>query len=296
MKNVFKSFAEFGKTAKQEQVQGLKQQIDGIFEKSIKDDFDSIPVGSFKSNLPEINSISFVRPNSEGGVLYAVIYSNDKEGRQISHNWAVLKNGSIYPKDKIPSELGKYQQEEIALEIASLLERLGPSFIHLTNLDVIPLQDEGAKREKSAGAADGGDDMESPIDCEREKFLRSQRGAMFEFANRSIGFRGYRGLLFQNFIYLENPLRNNAAFIVDLPEEIDFEVIERELVMKNSEVGEKKVSKEEIREEVLKRYWKPISEKAKTRKELVAMGAQRFVHTPETWQENIGKAIAERTK
>ena len=76
----FKSFAEFGKTVKQERVDNFKQQIDGIFEKSIKDDFDSIPVGSFKSNLPEINSISFVRPSDSesGDVLYAIIFSNNK--------------------------------------------------------------------------------------------------------------------------------------------------------------------------------------------------------------------------
>ena len=291
MNTKFKSFAEFGRTAKQERVQSLKQQIDGIFEKSIKDDFDSIPVGSFKSNLPEINSISFVRPTSESGdVLYAVIYSSDKEERKISHNWSVLRNGNIYPKDKIPVELGKYQQEEIALEIASLLERINPAFIHLTNLDVIPLQDEGESREIVGGPT--GPSVERPIDPAREEFLQSQRGAKFEFANRDIGFKGYKGVVFPKFIYLENPFRGNAAFVIDLPEEIDFEAIEKELAVK---VGEGvRVSKDDVRETVLERYWQPISDKAKTRKELVALGAQRFIHTPETWQENIGKAISER--
>ncbi len=293
MNKPFKSFAELGKTVKQEKIQGLKQQIDNIFEKSIKDDFDSIPVGSFKSNLPEINSISFIRPTSErgGDVLYAVIYSSDKEGRKISHNWAVLRNGNIYPKDRIPSELGKYQQEEIAFEIAGLLERINPAFIHLTDLDVIPLHDEGSEREPVQKTDGGG---ERPIDPEREQFLQSQRGAMFEFANREIGFKGYKGLVFPTFIYLENPFKDNAAFIVDLPEKIDIEAIEKELAVKAGEGV--KVSKDDIREAVLKRYWQPISEKAKTRKELVALGAQRFIHTPETWQDNIRQAIAERTK
>lgn len=294
MTTKFKSFAEFGKTVKQERVDNLKQQVDSIFEKSIKDDFDSIPVGSFKSNLPEINSISFIRPDSENGdVLYAVIFSKNKEGVKTSHNWAILRNGNIYPKDKIPTELGKYQQEEIALEIAGLLERIGPSFIHLTDLDVIPLQDEGESREASSGPR--GPSIEKPIDPAREQFLQSQRGARFEFANRDIGFKGYKGLLFDKFIYLENPYKDNAAFMVDLPERIDFEIIEKELIAKKSEADEElKVSKDEIRKEVLRRYWEPISKKAKTRKELVALGAQRFVHTPETWQENIRKAIESR--
>lgn len=289
----FKSFAEFGKAAKQEEVKNLKQQVDDIFEKSIKEDFDSIPVGSFKSNLPEIDSISFIRPTGErdSDVLYAVIYSSDKEGKKFSHNWAVLRNGTIYPKDRIPSELNKYQQEEIAFEIVGLLERINPSFIHLTDLDVIPLQDEGSERGPIQKTDGGG---EKPIDPEREQFLQSQRGAKFEFANRSVGFRGYKGLLFDKFIYLENPYKDNAAFIVDLPERIDFEAIENELVVKAGEGV--KVSKDEIRETVLERYWQPISDKAKTRKELVALGAQRFIHTPETWQGNISKAIAERQK
>lgn len=291
---LFKSFLEFGKSVKQEQVQNLQQKIDGIFEKSVKEDFDSIPVGNFKSNLPEINSISFVRPDG-GDVLYAVIYSNDKEGKRISHNWAVLRNGNIYPKDRIPSELSRYKQDEIALEIVGLLEVINPSFIHLTDLDVIPLQDEGDSREVLQGPK--GPPIENPIDPAREQFLQSQRGARFEFANRNMGFKGYKGLLFDSFIYLENPYKNNAAFIVDLPEKIDLESIEKELSMKKSGTDQSgKVSKDELREEVLRRYWEPISQKAKTRKELVVLGAQRFIHTPETWQDNIRQAIESRTK
>ena len=206
-----------------------------------------------------------------------------------------MKNGNIYPKDRIPLELGKYQQEEIALEIASLLERIGPSFIHLTDLDVIPFQDEGESREGIPGPQDS--PVEKPIDPAREQFLKAQRGARFEFANRKKGFRGYKGLLFDGFVYLENPFKDNAAFIVDFPERIDFEAIEKELAMKQSEAGNgAEISKEDLREEVLGRYWKPISDQAQTRKELVALGAQRFIHTPETWQSNISQAIESRTK
>ena len=298
----FKSFAEFGKSAKQERAQNLQQQIDGIFEKSIKDDFNSIPEGPYESVLPEINWIAFARPTDRKtgekseNVLNAVIFSKNESGKNVNHIWTVNRNGAIKPAQEIPPELSKkYSQEEIALEMASLLERIGPSFIHLTNLDVLPLQDEGESREVSSGSK--GVPIERPIDPTREKFLQSQRGAMFEFANRSIGFKGYKGLLFDKFIYLENPFRDNAAFIIDLPERVDLEAIEKELSAKKSEAGEvSKVSKGELREAVLKRHWEPISEKAKTRKELMALGAQRFVHTPETWQENIRRAIAERTK
>lgn len=304
MKTKFNTLESWGKNRQQEQVQGLKQQIDGIFEKSIKDDFDSIPVGSFKSNLPEINSISLIRPAGENGgdVLYAVIYSSGKEGRKISHNWSVLRNGSIYPKDRIPSELGKYQQEEIALEIVGLLEKINPSFIHLTDLDIIPFQDKGEPREVGSK----GPPVEKPIDLDRVHFLQTIRGAEFEFANESKGFRGYTGIVFagskNGFIYLENQYKDNAAFIVDLPEPVDMEMIERELRQEMSKDEQDKISKKEIkhkiREIATKRYWGPISEKAKTRGELMGLGiAERVVHNdPKVWQEAIRKAIESRTK
>lgn len=298
MPKKFNTLESWGQATKQAESENIKQQVDNIFEKSIKDDFDSIPVGSFKSNLPEINSISFVRPDDgkNKDILYAAIYSQNKDGKEISHNWAVLRNGHIYPKDKIPSELSKYKQEEIALEIVSLLERINPAFIHLTNLDVIPDQDEGDSRERTQGPK--GPPIEKPIDLARKEFLYSQRGAKFPFANDKKGFRGYQGLLFDDFVYLENPIKDNAAFIIDLPEKVDMEAIEKEIAQKKMDEGEiePEISKDELREATLKRYWEPISDKAKTRQQLMALGAQRFIHTPEKWQENVRQAIASRTK
>ena len=76
------------------------------------------------------------------------------------------------------------------------------------------------------------------------------------------------------------------------------EAIEKELAQQKISQGETEptISKKELRDETLNRYWKPISDKAKTRKELVALGAQRFVHTPEKWQENVRQAIESRTQ
>ena len=232
MSNKFKSFEEFGQAAKQEQAQNLKQRIDDIFEKSIREDFDSIPVGSFKSSLSDIDSISLVRPtDGNKDILYAQIFSQDKNGKPFSHIWAVLRNGNVYPKDRIPLELSKYKQEEIALEIAGLLERINPSFIHLTDLDIIPLQDKGELRENPPGRGPGPE--EKPVDPERIKFLQTIRGAEFEFANKDNGFRGYIGLLFagadSGFVYLENQYKDNAAYIVDLPEKVDMESVKEEL-------------------------------------------------------------------
>ena len=80
------------------------------------------------------------------------------------------------------------------------------------------------------------------------------------------------------------------------------EMIERELRQEMSKDEQDKISKKEIkykiREKATKRYWGPISEKAKTRGELMGLGiAERVVHNdPKVWQEAIRKAVESRTK
>ena len=291
----FKSFEEFGQAAKQAESENLKQQVDDIFEKSIKDDFDSIPEGPFKSNLPEVSWISFVRPKNNSDKIQAVIFSKNKEnGKNLNHTWTISREGVIKPTQKIPEELSRYSQEDIALEIASLLERIGPSFIHLTDLDIVPAQ-EKSETERTGGGGGGG--VEQPIDPDREKFIRSLKDAKFTSVNRSKWLKGYQVVWFDNnnFVLIENLYKGNAAFIMNLPEDLSLEAIEKELAKQKSAEGENgDVSKEELRKEVENRYWKPVSEQAKTRSDLVAMGAQRFIHTPDTWQETLSKAIESR--
>lgn len=306
MPTKFKSFEDFGKAAKQEQASELEQQIENIFEKSIKNDFDSIPEGPFKSSLPEISWIAFARPKDRKNgeintnMVNAVIFSKTESGKDVNHTWVVNKNGSIRPIQDIPVDLAKkYNQEEIALEIAGLLERINPSFIHLTDLDILPLQDKGEPREVLPGPK--GPPAEKPVDPERVRFLQTIRGAEFEFANKEKGFRGYVGLLFEGknngFVYLENQYKDNAAYIVDLPEQVDIETIEREVRQEQSKEEQGEISKDDIRKRALKRYWEPISKQAKTRGELMGLGiAERVIHSdPKVWQDIIRKAIESRT-
>lgn len=295
MPTKFRSFEELASSRAEE----LQQQIDEIFRKSIKDDFDSIPEGPFKSNLPEISWIAFVRPvdrktgQRNADSINAIVFSKSDAGKDANHTWTVNKNGSVKPVQPVPPELlKKYTKEQIAFEIAGLLESIGPSFIHLTDLDIIPSQDKGAEKGEGGGDDGGG---EQPIDPERLKFFRSLKNAKFMSANRSKGFKGYMVVFFDKskFLVVENEFKGNAVFIVDLPEEVDMEAIGKELSVHKS--GEDEVSKEELRKEVEGRYWRPISEKAKTRSQLVQFGAERYVHTPGTWQETVRKAIESRT-
>ncbi len=307
MSTKFKSFEEFGQATKQAESEDLKQKIDDIFEKSIKEDFDSIPEGPFKSSLPEISWIAFARPNDRKtgednpNVVNAVIFSKTESGKPINHTWTINKNGGIRPVQDIPVDLAqKYSQDQISLEIMGLLEKINPSFIHFTKSDIIPLQDKGESREVLPGPK--GPPVEKPIDLNRVHFLQTIRGAEFEFVNEDKQFRGYTGIVFNGtengFIYLENQYKDNAAYIVDLPEPVEMEMIEREFRQTKSKEEQENISKDDIREQAVKKYWDPISEKAKTRRALMDLGiAEKVVHNdPKVWQEAIRKAIESRTQ
>lgn len=306
MPTKFKSFEEFGQATKQAESENLRQQVDDIFEKSIKDDFESIPEGPFKSSFPEINWIAFARPKdrktgeNNPNVVNAVIFSKTESGKDINHTWTINKNGGIRPIQDIPVDLAqKYSQEQIALELVGLLEKINPAFVHFTNLDIIPLQDKGESREVTPGPK--GPPVEKPIDPNRVHFLQTIRGAEFEFANEEKQFRGYTGIVFDGakngFIYLENQYIDNAAYIVDLSEPVDMEMVERELRQETPQDDQDKITKKQIRDKAVDRYWKPISDKAKTRKELMGLGiAEKVVHKdPKVWQDAIRKAIETRT-
>jgi|SRR3989344_1675929 len=285
----FKDFKELGIAVK---ARAAQEKAKRIFDQDIKDNFDSIPNGSFKSNLPEINSISIVRPldREKADFVYAVIGAVDNN-KLVNNTWAILKDGSIYPKDKVPGSLQKYTNEEIALELVQLLENINPADIYLTNLEIIPSQDEtGEEAVVDTGEGDRG---EKPIDQERLKFIREQE-SLFRFANERLGFKGYLGVLFKKFIYLDNLYRGNAAFIIDLPDGIDVEGAKMQLAVRKG-VDPKEISRKELYDEILRIYWEPISSKAKTKQELVrTVGAERYVHNPMNWKGVIQEAINSR--
>lgn len=141
----------------------------------------------------------------------------------------------------------------------------------------------------------GGGGGEKPIDPEREEFLRSLKDAKFMSANRYRGLKGYVVVFFDNrsFILIENQYKDNAAFLMDLPERLDMEAVEEELhKQKSSDDGKTEVSKDELRTAVEQKYWQPISQEVRTRSDLVAKGAKRYVHKPGVWQDKMREAIA----
>jgi len=299
MDKKFKSFADFGQAAQEERIQGFKQKTDDMFER-IKGDFDSIPEGPLQSSLPEINWISFVHTiNQEtgerkgSGTINAIISVKTESGDR-THTWSVNKNGTIKPVQQIPRELvKKYSQEELTFEIASLLEKIKPASIHLTDYKFLSRSDEGEERGSRGGDTDI--IIEKPVDSERVAFLGSLKGELFQSFNRGLGLKGYGGVLFKDFIYLDKLYKGNAAFFMGLLEEVDMNKVREELAKKKTEEGkDEKISEDELREATLERYWGPISEQAQTRKELVALGAKRIPHVPGKWQEIIRQEIDSR--
>ena len=295
------SFEEFGLAAKQAESDNLKNKINEIFESSIRADFDSIPEGPFKSTLPEISWISFVRPKerqtgkTKPDTINVVVFENTESQKNTSHTWTVSRNGTIKPVQPIPPKLSnKYTREEIGLEIVKLLEKISPSFIHLTDLDILPAKDIGTKKD-DPGENENDETREQPIDPERLKFFRSLKDAEFISANHSMGLNGYVVIFFDNqkFVVVENEFKGNALFLVDLHEKLDMAALEKELSAQKKD-GNGPVTKDDLRNEVEKRFWQPIADRAKTRRELLALGAQRIVHVPDTWKKTISQAIASK--
>lgn len=296
----FNSFQELRSAvegAREENMSQVDRVLDGI-----KDDLDSIPEGPLQSSLPELNWISFVHTiNKEAGgrrgsgSVNAVLSVKTESGKNIIHTWSVSRNG-INPIGKIPNELTKkYSKDEIALEIATLIETIKPASIHLTEFSFIPDKDPG--REGVEGGGETVEESQDLIDPRRRMFLDSLKGGLFQAFNRKIGFNGYGATVFKDFLYLDNFRRGNAAFFIDLPEGIDPDAIREELLKAKAEMGEnEEVTENELREEIIRRYWGPIYERAKTKEGLKALGAKRIPHSPRNWEEIILEEIKSRTE
>lgn len=267
------------------------ESIERLFERVLGGKLDQAPQGSFDSKYEEIEVISFTKPMVRGGAdasLNVVIYYESPEGKKRHFTWSISKEG-VMGKNP-PRELG-VPREALVREILETLERIDLDFWHTTDLEIIPQKDAG-ERKDSVDIVEktevGKESQGERIDSERLAFLRNQPGVLFGFLNDRAGFRGYRGVVFPNFVVLENPTVKNAAFFVDLPERI--EVDEKVFRLPSS----KRVP-EERREELLQQYWLSIAERAKTKGELRSiLAATRIVHTPDTWRVRIQQEIDKR--
>jgi len=249
---------------------------------SLKEKFDDIPNGQFPSKLPNIDSISVISAG-EGmeKEIQVILFYKNKLNKDAHCTVSIDRNGVFsgdYPDVKIDNDTLKN-------EILGLINKISAGFWKKTNIEILSEKDEGP--EKGPAYGDGPESKPSLPDPDRFPFMENQPRSLFGFVNVLDGFNGYRGTVFPKAIVLENERKGNAAFIVDLTEPIEVD----------EKVFEKPPSSRFTRAEsevILNKYWKPIAEKAKTKKELVALGAERVIHSQNTWKEKLQAAIDKR--
>ncbi|KKU06352.1 MAG: hypothetical protein UX07_C0002G0004 [Parcubacteria group bacterium GW2011_GWA2_45_30] len=285
VKEGVKNFSDLPSAWKKSSKEAEEKEIGDLFERVLKGHIKDVPRGNFPSRLSGIGSMTFIPLLKENGAtedcVNAVIFYTNKNGKEARFTWTISERGMQY--GVMPSSID-ITREVIAKEILQIIERVNLSFWKKTNLDILPNHDEGEPREKTVRGEGGGKDLTDP---ERLEFMQSQPRAISGFLNKIKGFTGYRGIIFPNFIILENDKKDNAAFIFDLPRKIEIEA-ERFRLPSSQRINDAE------QKNILAEFWKPISEQAKTRKELQALGAKRIIHTPGKWKEKMQQEINSR--
>ncbi len=249
---------------------------------TLKSRFEDVPNGQFPSKLPNIDSISIMSAG-EGAAkeLQVVLFYKNKFNKDVHSTIAIDRNGLFdgdYPDLKIDKDVLKN-------EIFGLIERISSGFWKKTAIEILPEKDAGPERQiDGIGKVEGKPSLPDP---ERFPFMENQPRSLFGFVNEQDGFNGYRGTVFPKAIILENERKGNAVFIVDLPEPINVD----EKIFDS--LPSARFTKSES-DAILDKYWKPFADKAKTKKELTALGAERIIHSQNTWKEKLQQAIDKR--
>lgn len=279
----FKSFGDLGKKLGVEP----KPEPDPtkeLFKKVLAGKFDKVAKGNFESHgLPPITSITFTPFYNEATgqrIIYATMFYSvgDKESQT---TWSIFENGVI--SGKIPPELApESKRKQIELEMLSIIEKVNLEFWHQTDVPIGLEEDEGQERELPP--LGGETPKKGPERPERLEFYRSQPGVLFGAIDKKNGFDGYKLIVFKgennDFFVLDKEFLKNAAFIIDLsPEE---------------RLGLENTASKEERDALLKQHWAGLRQRARTRKEMVAiLGAKKIVHN-KTWEQRMQQEIEKR--
>lgn len=279
----FKSFGELGAALKKQNQEQEDKEIKELFDRALKDGFDTVPNGQFKSGLSGIESISMVSAGEgKEKQIMPVVFYKTKGGKEAHSTWVVNQNGNI--SGDTPPYLN-LDRAEVTKEILKLIELINTGFWLKTKMVILPNADKGLDKEPGEGGEK--EPAEHPVDPERLPFLENQKDALFGFANEQKGFDGYFGIVFPGFIVLDNERKGNAFFVLDLEEKIE---VAGEDLTKPPALRVSHKEKESIADARIK----PILERALTKSQLRALGAERIVHTPNTWKEKIQEAINKR--
>ena len=172
----------------------------------------------------------------------------------------------------------KLTLEDIYSEVLDIFADMGFSEETYWHDSGGPLVKKGEKEEGEADSKESVGDLPSAVDPRRVAFLRRLKGSLFGLVNREgEGFDDYRAHVYENFVYLEHPKTNNAAYFFDV------ETISRGDLPKDPEAfGQWRDAQP----------WLQLI-RGGSRKEWRQAGAEKFVHNTQggPWETRLDEKI-----
>lgn len=182
----------------------LKERFHDITD----DRMGHIPDGwSFKSLIPGVDSISVMKSAPDKGFFIDIGYK-DKNGKSTRKNFSLFPDGTL--SGELPRDLTATKQQ-IYAEILDVLDSIGLDFWYDDKEKILEDHDWPMPLKEEIGGAGA----YVPTDRRRIEFLQKQPDSIFGFSAR---LNEYKAFVFKNFIVLENPRCENAAFFIDFPE------------------------------------------------------------------------------
>ena len=256
------------------------------FERVLKGNFARVARGTFPPPRPPFTSILISPVPGESGrlALNATFFYKNENGDDRRASWSVFEDGVV--GGRIPKDI-TLSREEILDAVLSAVEAEHMKRWYQTVLDIIPEGDEGEPRGEQEEAREK-TGARPPNDPKRIEALEKLPGFKFGFVNKERGFDGYRGALItgrKTVVVIDCEFIGNAGFVVPISAARVGEMSEL-LAEKSEALTEERVNR------ILASVWEPITQKAKTRSQLLAQvpDARRIVHLGE-WQKKIREAV-----
>lgn len=281
----FRSFGELA-AADETQREQERAELKDRYEQVLAGRFAEVPEGAFTTDLDRVPAILITRPpaaeKGKASLNVHVTYA-DRAGKEHAFTGSIFESGgtglvsATYPRD-FP-----VNQETLSREVLRTLDRVNIGFWRFVDERIFPTADPG---EFPGGVPiESGGGKATRIDPERIAFLSQHQRALFGFVSTEKGFRGYHGVVLPDRMLLEHPEVGNAAFVVRL----DPPMALPELTF--ARPPKQRLGARE-RAAVLEQRITPLLQEARTKQTLRAMGARRVVHTPRTWKQRLGEALA----
>lgn len=300
----FGSFQELARHARAEEWKQGRRRDAGptretnheLFREVLEGHFHQVPPGEFFISHDGIESFSIGHIGGKvssgpdaADQLFATFFYRNSNDRQASFTWSIGQDGTF--SGALPPNM-KIARSELVRTVLETMKKVGVGFWHMQPDIFLGQADPGARgdREETGNMEDSEQEeleAEIPIsvDPERLEFLREQPGALTGWLSEDLGFYGYHAVVFPDRIVLEHPQYGNAAFVIDLSQNI----------LTDPRLESRNIQSQLTADEsnyFYEKYWAPIITEAKTKKQLRALGARKVVHRGDSkWRERLAVAI-----